>query len=741
MANIIEIIVRGTDDVTPTLNEIKNRARSQGQPIGGEISKGIGDRIAQDLPGDVEKPLEDSGRKGGQKGGKAAGDSFLAGASPLMLGAFAGAATIGPALLIGGVATAVGGIAALVAKSNADVAAQYHDLGGDVMTTLTNAVAPFAGDITKSIQILDQGLAGAGPELTRVFAAAAPYSEEIAKALVAIVTNMLPGFAAGLREAAPLMSVLADFAGKLGMGVGEFAQTLGTGAGGAAVGLKAIGDALSHILPDLGQIIGSLSNGLGPALRDVLNVATPAVDMVARFVSVIPPQAIESAAVATGALFAAFKVGTIANVVAEGTTFVGFLKALLPAEVAVEEETGVLSATMTRMGAVAMSGAGLLGILAGVTTGLYYAIRNDNGAMNGMIDKIAAQAKAEQQQIDVLKATKQATEAAANSFDALSGMLTDATLKSQEHARQSAATTLAALGFRDGESAVATQLDITLQAFTENSGAASAYKTALDALYGKYQSYSDAQATFTTDLANTAKQLKYSSDGFETNTTAGAANYTLMSNLATANENRAEALLKETGNQQQANRELQNGALAIDAMAKKANFTKAQIDALNLALYGTKNIGDISVPISADTSGVYSEVDKVINWIGAQTAYVQVQTVGGAPGGRAYTNAHGGVIGAFGQAASGGARGGMTLVGEQGPELVTLPFGSTVHSNPDSRRMAAEAAGGSSVMTLEVAPGGASAFEQFMVMALRNWVRVRAGNGPNSVQKAFGQSF
>ncbi|MFM9694537.1 phage tail protein [Streptomyces europaeiscabiei] len=48
--------------------------------------------------------------------------------------------------------------------------------------------------------------------------------------------------------------------------------------------------------------------------------------------------------------------------------------------------------------------------------------------------------------------------------------------------------------------------------------------------------------------------------------------------------------------------------------------------------------------------------------------------------------AAGGIIGA----AAGGARGGLTWVGEQGPELVRLPYGSMVHSNPDSRRIAGE---------------------------------------------------
>ena len=37
----------------------------------------------------------------------------------------------------------------------------------------------------------------------------------------------------------------------------------------------------------------------------------------------------------------------------------------------------------------------------------------------------------------------------------------------------------------------------------------------------------------------------------------------------------------------------------------------------------------------------------------------------------------------------GGRRGGQVLVGEEGPEIVDLPFGSHVNSNPDSRAMMA----------------------------------------------------
>lgn len=60
--------------------------------------------------------------------------------------------------------------------------------------------------------------------------------------------------------------------------------------------------------------------------------------------------------------------------------------------------------------------------------------------------------------------------------------------------------------------------------------------------------------------------------------------------------------------------------------------------------------------------------------------------------------AHGGIPGAAG----GGPRGARTWVGEQGPELVDLPYGSTVHSNGDSMRMAGQAAQSASAMSMEV---------------------------------------
>ncbi|MEV5957305.1 phage tail protein [Streptomyces sp. NPDC051987] len=110
--------------------------------------------------------------------------------------------------------------------------------------------------------------------------------------------------------------------------------------------------------------------------------------------------------------------------------------------------------------------------------------------------------------------------------------------------------------------------------------------------------------------------------------------------------------------------------------------------------------------------------------------------------------ASGGIVGA---AASGGLRSDLTWVGEHGPELLDLPAGSRVWSNPDSRRKLAEAqapwasmlnssrraaapAGGfqgpagREPIVLEIRAGDGGRYSEFLARELRQFVRVRGGN-------------
>jgi hypothetical protein len=94
--------------------------------------------------------------------------------------------------------------------------------------------------------------------------------------------------------------------------------------------------------------------------------------------------------------------------------------------------------------------------------------------------------------------------------------------------------------------------------------------------------------------------------------------------------------------------------------------------------------------------------------------------------------ASGGIIGA----ASGGARGGLTWVGEQGPELARLPYGSTVYPAGQSRRMAmAGGGGGGGVIQVNLILDGKVA-ARALIDPLKGEVNRISGG---SVQKALGR--
>lgn len=143
----------------------------------------------------------------------------------------------------------------------------------------------------------------------------------------------------------------------------------------------------------------------------------------------------------------------------------------------------------------------------------------------------------------------------------------------------------------------------------------------------------------------------------------------------------------------------------------------------------------VSVGIRGASAAV-SAVNGVIRAIGhlvGKTVSIGVNLVKGGASSlwHAIGFAHGGTIGA---AAVGGGRNGLTMVGEHGPELVSLPSGSSVHSNPDTMRMMAGAGGGSSHVVIEFR-GGATPIEQLFLQTIRQITQVRGGN----VQTVFGR--
>lgn len=97
--------------------------------------------------------------------------------------------------------------------------------------------------------------------------------------------------------------------------------------------------------------------------------------------------------------------------------------------------------------------------------------------------------------------------------------------------------------------------------------------------------------------------------------------------------------------------------------------------------------------------------------------------------------AHGGTVGA---AASGGTRSGLTMVGEQGPELVHLPAGSHVMSNPDTMRAMGGGGGGDGTPMVVVLQMDGQVMSKLLINPLRRTIRHIGGTGSGSVQAALG---
>jgi TP901 family phage tail tape measure protein len=262
--------------------------------------------------------------------------------------------------------------------------------------------------------------------------------------------------------------------------------------------------------------------------------------------------------------------------------------------------------------------------------------------------------------------------------------------------------------------------------------AAKGYADTIDALYGKYGTYSDSQAKLTLAMAAATKQITAGKDAVNLNTEAGAKNFQTLEGLATANLDLAKNMINTGSSSDQATTALRNGAIAIDNLATKSGFTKTQIQQLNTELYGVPNVKDIK--ISADVTSALNSVAELAKSISNAANSMGGIAIKGTTIRAGF--AHGGEVSA---AATGGDRSGMVLVGEEGPELVRLPRGSTVRSNPDTMGDLAHGGGrGGGGQQIELVLSGA---DQEFLTFLRKIIRVRQGNNPNSVQLALGQSF
>ena len=166
----------------------------------------------------------------------------------------------------------------------------------------------------------------------------------------------------------------------------------------------------------------------------------------------------------------------------------------------------------------------------------------------------------------------------------------------------------------------------------------------------------------------------------------------------------------------------------------------------NLAKYGlhlwdwvTKGLGDIGGVVAAVFKAAVDGIIDGVNWVshkinGMSHAVSDIWSWAGAP--------------AIGQIpdipqwkAVGGIVGGLSaIIGERGIEATRLPNGSIVMPHANTASMLATGAGSGGNGPLQIEWVGGQGGDELMAWIRKN-IRIRAGSGPNAVQKALGQSF
>lgn len=157
---------------------------------------------------------------------------------------------------------------------------------------------------------------------------------------------------------------------------------------------------------------------------------------------------------------------------------------------------------------------------------------------------------------------------------------------------------------------------------------------------------------------------------------------------------------------------------AFNRATKAMGLSKDQARALRRAL----GLIPRKVRVRASTAGFGGAINRVLALrraaLSANSAVLRARSAGSSAG-----LAHGGVKGAQ----NGGVRSNMTLVGEAGPELVRLPPGSHVKSNPDTRRMLGGPAEAGGVSTLIFKSSGRRA-DDLLLELLRESIAQRGGD-------------
>ena len=266
--------------------------------------------------------------------------------------------------------------------------------------------------------------------------------------------------------------------------------------------------------------------------------------------------------------------------------------------------------------------------------------------------------------------------------------------------------------------------DATEDTAKASQNAAKAYQEqsdALDALTERLLGAADGEMGFEEAIDNATGALKENGKTTDVHTEKGRNNRKALQDIVTSTIAWRKSI-KETGaSQEDQNRVTEKGRGALIKAAIQMGMSKTAAKEYADKLLGIPAARNTKASLSTPNLGAVKKRFDVV--LADRVVHVDVITTRST---RIADNDKrtGGISGA----ASGGARGSRTLVGEDGPEILDLPFGSMVRSNPDTERILAGGGGrGGGVTMIDLYIGG-RALGRLLIDPLKGEIRTQGGD-------------
>lgn len=244
-----------TKHVDTTAKDVAKHApkfRAAGEKMGGELGEGFDSRASRDTERATEKVAKRTEAK------------FSA---LKFAGAFAGlpaAAALAGAGVVGGLAVAAGGFAALgVAFNNesADVKSSVSSLTQHVTGRMTAMASQMTEPTLGALESVGAAFDRMEPQINAAMAASAPAVHELVGAVTDLAENAMPGVLTAVQHSGPALAGFRELAGDVGGGISDMLTNMSSASQAAGDDMGVLGGTIRDLLGFVGSLFANLATG------------------------------------------------------------------------------------------------------------------------------------------------------------------------------------------------------------------------------------------------------------------------------------------------------------------------------------------------------------------------------------------------------------------------------------------------------------------------------------------------